>query len=141
MSTTAVGRPFGISVVAIIAIVQGVIALVAGIGLVIERNDDDLLAHLDVSSGSVGTYGWLAIIWGVLALLVGFALWGGAEWARVVVAVLEVLHLAGGIYLLFAWSGTFLWQGIWQILVAALILWLLFNPRADEFFAGRRAAA
>ncbi|HEY7730240.1 MAG TPA: hypothetical protein VH950_04980 [Gaiellaceae bacterium] len=134
MSATAVHRPIGVSVIAVIAIIQGIIAIVAGIGFVVERNNNALLEHIDRSSGTIATYGVSAIIWGALALLVGFALWGGANWARILVAILQGLYLAGGVYLLFAWNGYYLWQGIWQIIVAAVVLWLLFNPRADEFF-------
>jgi hypothetical protein len=138
MNVTAVHRPIGVSVIAVIAIIQGIIAIVAGIGFVVERNSDTLLEHIDRSSGTIATYGVTAIIWGAVALLVGFALWGGANWARILVAILQALYLAGGVYLLFAWGGHYLWQGIWQILVAGFVLWLLFNPRADEFFAGPR---
>lgn len=74
-----------------------------------------------------------------LAVLVGWGLWTGADWARIVVAILELLYIAGGVYLLFAWSGHYLWQGVWQICVGAFVLWLLFNPRSDQFFEGRRA--
>lgn len=139
--STAVGRPVGVTVVAVIATIQGVIAVLVGLGLIVERNSSTLLEHIDQGSGAVTTYGVMGIIWGVLALLVAWGLWTGGGWARIFVAILEVLHLAGGVWLLFAWSGHYLWQGIWQIVVALIVLWLLFNPRADEFFEGRRAAA
>ena len=137
MTTTAVGRPISVSVVAIVAFIQGIIAVAAGIGLVVERNNNALLEHIDQSSGVVGTYGFMSIVWGALALLVGYGLWHGGDWARIVVAILQVLALAGGVYMLFAWDGHYLWQGIWQIIVSLFVLWLLFNPRADQFFAGR----
>jgi hypothetical protein len=41
--------------------------------------------------------------------------------------------------MLFGWSGHYLWQGIWQIVVALVVLWILFNRRSDVFFAGRAA--
>jgi hypothetical protein len=56
------------------------------------------------------------------------------------VGILEVLNIAGGVYLLFAWSGTYIWTGIWQILIALVVLYFLFNMRAEEFFTQRRAA-
>ena len=141
MSATAVHRPIGVSVVAIIAIIQGVIAVFAGIGFIVERNSSTLLDYIDRSSGTLATYGVSALIWGGLALLVGFALWNGANWARIAVAILEIIHFAGGVYLLFAWGGYYLWQGIWQMLVSVIVLWLLFNPSADQFFEGRRRPA
>lgn len=140
MSTTAIGRPIGVSVIAIIAFIQGTIAILAGIGLLVERNNDSLLAHIGRGSDSVTSYGIGGLIWGVLILLVGYGLWKGANWGRIAVAILELLYLAGGVWLLFAWNGYYLWQGIWQILIALFVLYLLFNPRADEFFEGRRLA-
>ena len=137
--STALGRPVGVTVVAVVATIQGVIAVLAGIGLIVERNNASLLEHADVSSGTISTYGWMAIIWGALALLVAWALWVGQNWGRIMIAILEVLHVVGGVYLIFAWNGHYLWQGIWQIVVALVVLWLLFNPRADEFFEGRTA--
>jgi hypothetical protein len=137
MTTTAVGRPISVSVVAIVAFIQGIIAISVGLGLIVERNDANLLEHINRSSDT--SYGVASIIWGALALLVGYGLWHGAGWARSLVAILQVLSLFGGILLLFSWDGHYLWQGIWQIIVSLFVLWLLFNPRADEFFHGRAA--
>ena len=137
MTMTDVGRPIGVSVVAIIAFIQGIIAIVAGIGLIFERNDSNLLEHIDRSSGTLSTYGVISVIWGAVALLVGYGLWHAASWARMVVTILQIFAIAGGVYLLFGWSGHYVWQGIWQILISLFVLWLLFNPRAEEFFYRR----
>ena len=43
----------------------------------------------------VSTWGWLTMIWGIVLVLAGLALWSGASWARwltIVVASLNVLH-------------------------------------------------
>jgi hypothetical protein len=130
-------RTVGVTVVAVIAFIQGIIAVVAGIGLIVERNNDSLAEHIGQSSGTLQTYGWTMLIWGVLALFVGWGLWNAGGWARITIGILEALQIAGGVYLLFAWNGHYLWQGIWQILVALAVLWLLFNPRADAFFESR----
>jgi hypothetical protein len=135
--STAVGRPVGVTVIAVVATIQGIIGVLVGIGLIVERNNQSLLDQIERSSGTISTYGWVAIIWGALALLVAWALWTGQGWGRIMIAILETLHLAGGVYLLFAWGGHYLWQGVWQIVVALVVLWLLFNPRADQFFEGR----
>jgi hypothetical protein len=138
MSTMAAPRrTVGVTVVAVIAFIQGIIGILMGIGLIVERNNDSLIEHIGQSSGQIQTYGWIAVIWGVLAVFVGWGLWNAANWARILVAILEVLQIAGGVYLLFTWNGAYLWQGVWQIVVALVVLWLLFNPRADAFFESR----
>jgi hypothetical protein len=58
----------------------------------------------------------------------------------VVVAVIEVLHIAAALYLLFTKWGSYGWNSLAQILVAGIVLFLLFNPRADEFFRQRHSA-
>ena len=138
MTTEAVHRPIGVAVVAIIAFIQAIFAVLGGLALIVERNNNELLTHVDNSSNTVTTYGVLAIIWGVVAFFVAWGLWHGANWARIVIGILEVLHIAGGVYLLFAWSGTYIWEGIWQIVVALIVLYFLFGARGEAFFTQRR---
>jgi hypothetical protein len=132
-------RPVGVAVVAIIGFIQAIIGGLGGIALLVERNDLDFRAHVGESKGTITWYAVLAIVIAAITFLVAYALWSGADWARIVVTVVEVLYIAGGVYWLFAWGGIYLWSGIVQILIALLVLWLLYNPRADDFFTGRRA--
>ena len=131
MTAAAAHRPVGVAIVAIVAFVQAILAVLSGLGLVIERNDADLRAHID---GAITTYGVAAIIWGALAFIVALGLWAGANWARIVVAILELFAIGGGIYLLFAWGGTYLWSGIWKIVVGCVVLYFLYNARAQAYF-------
>ncbi len=136
MSATA-HRTIGVTVVAVVLFIQAILGLAVGIGLVVEASNSSLIEHINQSSGTIQAYGWSAIVWSVVAGLVGFGLWKGASWSRIVVAIMEALKIGGGIYLMFSWSGHYLWQGIWQIGIALFVLWLLFNPRSDEFFGSK----
>ena len=140
MTTGAVSRPVGVAIVAIVAFVQAFFAIFGGLALIVERNSNELLTHVDSSSNTVTTYGVLAIIWGAVAFFVAWGLWHGANWARIVVGILEALSIAGGVYLLFAWGGTYIWTGLWQILIALIVLYFLFGARGEAFFSQRRAA-
>lgn len=137
MSTAEASRPIGVAIVGWVTIIQGIFSLAAGIGLFIERNNAELIEHIGVSSGTIGGYAWAAIIWGALALIVGWSLLQGAGWARLLVAIAQVAHVAGGVYVLFAWSGQHRYEGIGQIVVGLVVLFLLFNPRADQYYASR----
>jgi hypothetical protein len=47
---------------------------------------------------NVTTWGWLTLLWGIVLLLAGFALWNGASWARwftIVACVINVLGQLG----------------------------------------------
>ncbi len=137
MTLAAVPRPLGVAIVAIIAFVQAFFGILAGLALIIERNDRELIAHVGQSSGRLTTYGVVAIIWGIVTFFVALGLWNGANWARILIGILEVINIAGGVYLLFAWSGTYIWTGIWQVGIALLVLYFLFGARGEEYFTRR----
>jgi len=44
---------------------------------------------------NVSTWGWLMIIWGILLILAGLALWNGAGWARWFTIVVVVINILG----------------------------------------------
>ena len=69
MTTTAVRRPFGVSLLSILLIVVGFFDLVAGIVLLATRNDADVRNALrDVSQGSITTLAIVTIGIGVVVL-------------------------------------------------------------------------
>ena len=134
MTAVAARRPTGVTIVAVILFIQVIAGIVAGIALLIERNNSSLLDHLDAKSNEVTAYGVVAIAWGVIALFVALGLWRGANWARFLVGIVEVLAIASGVYVLIQWDGTHAYSGIWQIAIGLFVLWILFNRRASEFF-------
>lgn len=133
--------PFGVIVIGVVGIVQGVLTLIAGLALLVERNDADLLRQIGLESGEVGTYAVVAMIVGAVTIMVSLALFRGSGVARVLIGLLQVLHLAGGVYLLVRYEGTYLWDGVTTIIVAAVILFLLFGTTGSRDFFDRSARA
>lgn len=127
-------RPVGVAIIAILVIIQGVFAVLGGIGFIIERNDDDFLSTISATSNEASATGWGLLIYGVIALLVGFAVWRGANWGRAVVGILEVIVIIGAVIGMFSLGSTYFWHSLWSIFFALVILFLLFNPRATEYF-------
>ena len=77
------------------------------------------------------TWGWLAMIMGVVLFLVGLGLTGGAGWARWVAIVLLVVNLLGNI----GWVGSSQYP-IWALTVVALEIIVLFALTARWSDAG-----
>jgi hypothetical protein len=67
------------------------------------------------------TWGWLAMIFGVVLFLVGLGLVGGAGWARWVAIVLIVVNLLGQL----GWVGSSQYP-IWSFTMVALQIIVLF---------------
>ena len=77
------------------------------------------------------TWGWLAMIMGVVLFLVGLGLTGGASWARWVAIILLVVNLLGNI----GWVGSSDHQ-IWALTVVALEIIVLYALTARWSDAG-----
>jgi hypothetical protein len=142
MSTAAAPtRGFLLTLIGVIGIIQGVLAVIGGIALIAERNDDDLIGQTDVSSTALGwTGGWMVVL-GVITLIVAAGILRGSDVARLVLAVVELLHIGGGLWVFIAQSGTERWDGLGTIIVALLILWILYRARSQAFFESRSGEA
>ena len=130
------GRPSSVTLLIIIVVIQGAIAVIGGITLLSARNDAQFLAQNKITSSEVGVAAFTAIGLGVLIILVGLGLGTGSGVARILVGLLSVIHLAGGIYGIFTYSGTQQVSSIASTIVAAVVLYLLVGSRSTrEFFA------
>ncbi|MGE3140307.1 MAG: hypothetical protein AB7O53_12675, partial [Thermoleophilia bacterium] len=118
MSTTPAPRPFLLTLLGVLGVIQGFLTVIAGIALMVEHDDLDLLRHVDVSSDTLLATGIAAVIVGVITLMVAFGLLSGSSGARLFLAIIEVLHIGGGLYVLIVHSGTQRWDAIGTIVVA-----------------------
>jgi hypothetical protein len=86
-----------ITFAAIIMLTVGVIDFFEGLIAAI-RKQYYVLAPNQIIVFDVKTWGWLTLIWGIVLVLAGLALWSGAGWARwftIVVAIINVLGQLG----------------------------------------------
>ncbi|TDN91438.1 hypothetical protein [Microbacterium sp. BK668] len=117
------GRPFGVTLVALLAWINGALTIIQGI-----------FALFNPSAGDDWS-GWVAIVIGIVTILVSFGLFGGNSAARVIVTIVFVLSLIGSLLLMFTAFGPGVVIG--AIISAALALigiLLLYTRRANEFF-------
>ena len=118
-------RPGGVTLVAVIAWINGLLALIAGIIVLTAGGGDAALA----------TVGWVQVIIGVITILVGIGLLRGNNLSRILATIVFVLNLGSAIYVMFAAPGQ-LWSAIISGLLAIIGLVLLYSARANEFFRG-----
>lgn len=117
-------RPFGVSLLTVIIVISGVLGIGAGIVALLDFGD------------SVGLISALVVLLvGLVYLLVAKGLWNGSAGARLVVAIVTVLSLLNGIWMVVAAAGQ-RWSGAFSVLVALIVLAILYSRRATEFFRG-----
>ena len=118
----AASRPFGVTLVAIIAWITGAIQIINGV--------------VALLGGGAVSQSWApiaAIGFGVLIILVSLGLFRGNSVARVMVAIVFVMNIVLGILAaaqgLVGW-----WSVIWSALLPVIGLVLLFSAKANRFF-------
>ena len=91
------------------------------------------------SMESVGIWGWLAVIVGVLWLMVAFGLWALQPWARIVALIVAGISLLEAVLAMFQFSGSGI--GFGMALMPLLILWYLNTAEVKAAFAEAQPAA
>jgi hypothetical protein len=128
-------RPGAVTVVVVVLYIQGVFQILAGLFAFIERNDLDLRAHYDASSGAIATFGIVNILIGLIVLLLASALGRGSNFVRLFVGIISAVNLGVAVWGLIAFEGTARANSLWQALIAGLALYLLFGrPDSQAFF-------
>jgi hypothetical protein len=118
-------RPLGVTLVFILILITGVLGLIAGVLVLLNRGDNQTLGW---------TYGLTTIVISVIYLLVAKGIANGSGVARLIVGIITFISLIGGIWVALVASGQRL-TGVVQAVIALVILFMLYNRRASSFFA------
>lgn len=86
-----------------------------------------------LSESTANVYGWTGIVLGVIIGLVALGLSGGSNLARVLVSALMVVRIAVGVWAMIQVPNGVITGGI-TVVVALLVLFLLWNAKANAFF-------
>ena len=133
-------RPVGISIIAVLAALVGVLCFVGAVILAALSTAGGVLQDLIETYGgsfmpfNIGSllsafflaFAGIAAIVGILYLVAAFGLWTGRGWARMLAIVLLILDIIGGIVTLPA--------GIITIIIGGVLLWYFFTPSVKAFF-------
>lgn len=137
MTNPTARRPGLVTLVVVLVVISGILGLLGGILLLVVG----IGTGVDVdgmSGGVIIALAIFAIIVGIIYLVVAKGLSNGNPVSRIIVAVVTVLHLIGNIYTAFARTDNTRYNALGSIIVSVLLLVILFSPKANEFFAGRR---
>lgn len=130
-------RPGSVTLVVVLVWISALVSIVGGV----------LILLVSPATGGVNV-GRAVIVLGLAVLVVGLVtaavasrLGKGGNGARLLVSVLQVLQIAGAIAGITAvGGGSTVGQSAFRIVLALVILGLLWNSRANAFFASRKPA-
>ena len=118
-------RPGGVTLVAVIAWINGLLTLLTGILL--------FIGGLAADVAAVAWVAWLSIIIGAVTIIVGVGLLRGSNAARTVAAIVFVLNLITAVITMFT-APSQLWSAIISAILAIVGLVLLYSEKANAFF-------
>jgi hypothetical protein len=138
MDMTVSQRPFGVSLLSILVIIAGALDVLAGILSVSFRGDDNLLVELKGSEGEITAFGSGLIVVGVIAIVVGFMLWRGSGFARILIGIIALVRLVGTVWAFASFDRAHWYEGIGSVVIYALVAgYLLFGTTARDYTASR----
>lgn len=119
-SNQGVQRPFGVTLIMILIVINGILTVISGVISALMLRDDINIV-----------YSLILIILGLIYLAVAGALGRGNRAARMLIAVVTVLMLIVGVLGLF--SGN-VWTAVVQVAISVIVLLVLFSRKASAFF-------
>ncbi len=124
-------RPFGVTIIAILIIIAGVVSLLIGIGSVAIG---PLIGLVFVVTGAIS----LAL--GVAYLVMAFGLWKGKGWAWTISTIVLFIGIVIDMISLPRRSAGDIVSSIVSIAINAVILYYLFRPHVKAYFGKTMAA-
>jgi len=119
-------RPVGITILAALAIIGGLISIAAGLSIGI------LGGTIPGAQGPAGFIGVVALIIGILQLIYGWGLWTLKPWAWLLALIGSLLSAISGLVQIFAGGNSS--SGLLSIIIAAIIVWYLTTPDIKRAF-------
>lgn len=122
-------RPLGVLILSVLAVMAGVLYLIAGVQLM------GIVTFGPVESGNgVWISGLLTFIVGVIWVGAGTALYGLQPWALMFAQIMAVFSLMSAVFSMFAMQD---WRwGVGQAILAAALLWYLARQETVAAFTG-----
>ena len=105
---------------ALIMVIVGVLDFFEGL-IAIARNHYYVIAGNQLIVFDMTTWGWVMLIWGIVLVLVGLALWNGAGWARWTTIAVSSINILGQL----SWLGATAYP-LWSLVAITLNVIVLY---------------
>ena len=134
-----VRRPGVVSFIGVIMYIQGFLAAVAAVAMLIWR--DDVLDFLEDQGSPLSDGAFTGTIIGeaiaaVLLIFVANGIMRGSKGMRLLVAIVQCFAMALAIYGLIAHHvGGYIYRGVFSLFIGVFVLWALYgNEESDRYF-------
>lgn len=123
-------RPTGVTIIAVLAAVGGVLGLLAGLALIAAG---PAISSATGLGGFVGIAAWIVLAYAALSLVLAYGFWMLKSWAWPLGVGVEVLGIVQAV-LQYLNDTTQLFSLLVDVALAGFILWYLFQPHVKAAF-------
>jgi hypothetical protein len=148
---SAMGRPTGVTVIAVLDFIGAAFCVLAGLGMMLGGGyfATMLSQGRGANAGMLAAIGAAAgvifLVLGAIGILLGWGLLKLKDWARIITIVLAGLGALGGLFALFGVLGHFAAIAMFFVLcrlaINGLIIWYLLQPQVSAAFQGAQVRA
>ena len=134
-------RPGGVTILAVLALIGGILLIFSGIGVIGLRNQI-VTANSPIPPNAIVPLGIIVLIAGVLNILFAIGAFRGAAWAWILGIIAELLALGQDAYGIYSHNSASLTSlatnyGL-SVLISIIILIYLSTPKVRQFFFSRK---
>ena len=127
-------RPGGITFIVVLAYIAFIFEVLAGILIMIEADQVSQQIRSGMTEDQMMGAGIAAVVIGVIGILLTGALARGSNVIRILFGIWVAVQVAGGLYAMLSHDGVRRGAGIVPLVFGIVILYLLFNQKAHDFF-------
>jgi hypothetical protein len=130
--SSAVRRPASVTFLVVLVWINALFTLAAGVVFLLGANNANVVDQFNGNADAARLAGWVLIVLGAIVALVAIGLANGSNFLRILLTVLLVIRMASDIWLIL--RSQYDLGALVSIAFAIVILFLLWNSRADAFF-------
>jgi hypothetical protein len=123
-----VSRPGGITLLVVLGWIQGLLALGAGLFLILDKNSEELQDKAEMSADQLVSTGVGLLVAGAAILILTSMLGRGNSLVRWLFGLLVLLNVGIGVWGLFGLHGEQQLTAALTVVFGLAILWILFGP-------------
>lgn len=128
-------RPVLVTVIGVAAVLNGILQLVAGVLLLILRNDESFLSDAELTTANVTSIAIACFVVAILMVVFALRLLKGSNISRMIVGVLQVASIGFGVYALVSLDSSQRASAISSIVGSLVVLYFLFGTEKAKLAA------
>ena len=130
--SSSIDRPGGVTLVAVLAMISGVLDIIGGSLLLFQTSAEATVERFGGESQLIAS-ALFTILVGVVVIVVAIGLLRGNNASRIIITIFQMISIIGSVFLAIAYQPGAIAE-YFSIAVAVIVLFLLWTRRASAFF-------